>query len=85
MTFLRNVRTDESLRAEREKTDQAMAAKQRDVAKHADAVVDRARDNADGVLSLARENADRRPWRRIWAERRPGAGSKVCFTLPAHA
>ena len=35
-----------------------MAAKQKDVAKHADAVVDRARDNADEVLSLARENAD---------------------------
>jgi signal transduction histidine kinase len=51
-------RTDESLRTEREKTDQAVAVKQADVARHADAVVDRARDNADEVLSLARENAD---------------------------
>jgi signal transduction histidine kinase len=46
------------LRTEREKTDQAVAAKREDAAKHADAVVDRARDNADQVLSLARENAD---------------------------
>jgi signal transduction histidine kinase len=46
------------LRTEREKTDQAVAAKQEEVAKHADAVVDRARDIADDVLSLARENAD---------------------------
>jgi signal transduction histidine kinase len=51
-------RTNESLRTEREKTDQAVAANQRDVAKHADAVVDRARDKADAVLSLARENDD---------------------------
>ena len=51
-------KTNESLRTEREKTDQAVAAKQADVAKHADTVVDRARDKADDVLSLARENAD---------------------------
>src|SRR5436305_1659026 len=33
-------KTNESLRTEREKTDQAVAAKQADVAKHADTVVD---------------------------------------------
>ena len=51
-------RTNESLRTEREKTDQAVAAKQADIAKHADAVVDLARENAQEVLSLARQNAD---------------------------
>jgi len=46
------------LRTEREKADQAVAAKQENVAQHADAVVGLARDNADAVLSVARENAD---------------------------
>jgi signal transduction histidine kinase len=35
-----------------------VAAKQENVAQHADAVVGLARDNADAVLSVARENAD---------------------------
>jgi signal transduction histidine kinase len=35
-----------------------VARKQENAAKHADAVVDRARDNADAVLDAARDNAD---------------------------
>lgn len=50
--------TNDSLRVEREKTDQAVAARQENVAKHADAVVDHARDNADAVLGVARAKAD---------------------------
>ncbi|HEX2197076.1 MAG TPA: ATP-binding protein [Burkholderiales bacterium] len=52
------IRTDDSLRVEREKADHAVAARQEKVATHADAVVDHARDNADAVLSVARDNAD---------------------------
>jgi signal transduction histidine kinase len=51
-------KTDESLRTEREKTDVAVAAKQADLARHAEAVVDLARDTANDVLTVARENAD---------------------------
>src|SRR5688572_19189194 len=52
------VKTNDSLRVEREKTDQAVASGQKQVAMHADAVVELARDNADAVLNFARENAD---------------------------
>lgn len=52
------VRTDDSLRVEREKTDDAVAARQVEIATHAEKVVDLARDTADGVLAAARENAD---------------------------
>jgi signal transduction histidine kinase len=52
------LRTNDSLRVEREKTDHALATGQEEVAKHADSVVEIARDNADAVLNLARENAD---------------------------
>jgi signal transduction histidine kinase len=52
------VKTNDSLRVEREKTDYAVAAGQKEVAQHADAVVELARDNADAVLDVARENAD---------------------------
>lgn len=51
-------KTDESLRTEREQTDAAVAAKQAEIARHADAVVELARETADQVLSVARENAD---------------------------
>jgi signal transduction histidine kinase len=52
------MRTNDSLRVEREKADHAVAARQAKVEKHADAVVELARDNADAVLNVARENAD---------------------------
>jgi signal transduction histidine kinase len=52
------VKTNDSLRVEREKTDHAVASGQKKVAQHADAVVVLARDNADAVLDVARENAD---------------------------
>ena len=52
------MKTNDSLRIEREKTDHAVASGQKNVAKHADAVVELARDNADAVLNVARENAD---------------------------
>jgi signal transduction histidine kinase len=52
------VKTNDSLRVEREKTDHAVASGQKKVAEYADAVVELARDNADAVLNLARENAD---------------------------
>lgn len=52
------IRTNDSLRVEREKTDHAVASGQKKVAQHADAVVELARDNADAVLNVARENAD---------------------------
>jgi signal transduction histidine kinase len=52
------VKTNDSLRVEREKTDHAVASGQKKVAQHADAVLELARDNADAVLNVARENAD---------------------------
>ena len=52
------IKTNNSLRVEREQTDHAVAASQQRIAKHADAVVELARDNADAVLDVARENAD---------------------------
>jgi signal transduction histidine kinase len=52
------MKTNDSLRVEREKTDHAVASGQKEVAQHADAVVELARDNADAVLNTARENAD---------------------------
>src|SRR5688572_1231417 len=52
------LQTDESLRIERQKTDQALADRQTTVEEDADMVVHRARQNADAVLDLARENAD---------------------------
>ena len=52
------VKTNDSLRVEREKTDHAVASGQKKVAQHADAVVELARENADAVLKIARENAD---------------------------
>jgi signal transduction histidine kinase len=53
--------TDESLRTEREKADQALAESQSAVEKDADMVVRRARDNADAVLDVARAKADQHP------------------------
>jgi signal transduction histidine kinase len=50
--------TDESLRAEREKADQATATSQTVVESDADSVLDRARENADAVLVEARAKAD---------------------------
>jgi len=52
-------RTDESLRAERAKADQALAH-QRAVDREADLVVLQAREHADAVLVVAREKADQR-------------------------
>ena len=52
------MKTNDSLRVEREKTDHELASGQKKVAQHADAVVELARDNADAVLNVARENAD---------------------------
>jgi signal transduction histidine kinase len=57
-TTLDRVQTDESLRAEREKTDRALAEVQA-VEHQADEVVRRARENADAVLTAARVKADR--------------------------
>lgn len=50
--------TDESLRAEREKTDLALAEKQAALEADADTVILRARETADAVLTAAREKAD---------------------------
>jgi signal transduction histidine kinase len=55
---LQRLRTNDSLRVEREKSDHAVAARQEKVAEQADSVVALARDNADAVLNAARENAD---------------------------
>ena len=52
--------TDESLRTERRKTDQALLLKRVALERNADAVVDRAREIADGVLSEARDKADQK-------------------------
>ena len=52
------MRTNDSLRVEREKADHAAAARQGKVEKHADAVVELARGTADAVLNVARQNAD---------------------------
>ncbi|HEY1099895.1 MAG TPA: HAMP domain-containing sensor histidine kinase [Myxococcota bacterium] len=50
--------TDESLQAERTKSDQVIAEHQADVANDEDQVVQRARHQADVVLAAAREKAD---------------------------
>ena len=52
------IKTNDSLRVEREKTDHAVAASRDKLAKHAAAVVELARGHADAVLNVARENAD---------------------------
>jgi signal transduction histidine kinase len=51
-------RTDESLRTERERTDQALVDRQVAIEDDADLVVQRARENADAVLIAARDRAD---------------------------
>jgi signal transduction histidine kinase len=51
--------TDDSLRAERRKTDGELASKQAAVEEKADGVVDRAREKADQVVQTARNRADR--------------------------
>jgi len=53
-------RTDDSLRSERERVDQAVAEKRSAENGEADAVVERARENADAILESAREDADQR-------------------------
>jgi signal transduction histidine kinase len=50
--------TDESLRAEREKTDTTFARQRGPIERQADAVVELARDRADTVLAGARKKAD---------------------------
>jgi signal transduction histidine kinase len=50
--------TDEGLRTEREKTDQALAERHDAQAADAHVIVQRARKNADAVLTEARDNAD---------------------------
>ena len=50
--------TDESLRLERDRTDQALAERQQAVADDAEQVLRRARETADAVLTAAREKAD---------------------------
>lgn len=52
-------RTNESLRGERDRTDQALVERQKAEAAEADDVVQRARETADAVLDGAREKADR--------------------------
>lgn len=51
-------KTDESLRTERERADQALAQRQAAVELDANAVIHRARKQADDVLSAARDRAD---------------------------
>jgi signal transduction histidine kinase len=55
---LGRVLTDESLRTEREKTDQTIAEKHAAAQVEADGVLDRARDDADELLLEARDRAD---------------------------
>jgi signal transduction histidine kinase len=50
--------TDESLRLERDRTDQALAERQQAVAEDAEHVLHRARETADAVLAAARGRAD---------------------------
>jgi signal transduction histidine kinase len=50
--------TDESLRVERQKTDQALVDRQAAVDEHADQTVEEARSVADAVLATARVTAD---------------------------
>lgn len=57
---LERERTDESLRAEREKADLAVLEKLATVETNADLVVERAREQADAVLIAARERADQK-------------------------
>lgn len=52
--------TDESLRAERENTDRALAERQQAVHDDADGIVAAAREQADAVLEAARDRADER-------------------------
>jgi signal transduction histidine kinase len=52
------VQTDESLRAERGKTDAELGKDREAIERSADAVVQRARDAADEVLQVARDTAD---------------------------
>jgi signal transduction histidine kinase len=52
--------TNESLRTERSRTDGALLARQAEIDKDADLVVERARETADAVLAEAREKADRK-------------------------
>ena len=51
--------TDKSLREEREKTDDELAARRVSIEEDSDAVVDRARDKADQVLQAARTQEDK--------------------------
>jgi signal transduction histidine kinase len=51
-------KTDESLRTERERADQALAQRQAALELDANAVIHRARRHADDVLSAARDRAD---------------------------
>ena len=53
-------RTDDSLRAERERVDRAVAEKRSVQHGEADAILERARESADAVLESAREDADER-------------------------
>ena len=52
--------TDESLRAERRKTDAQLAGTLKNIKQNADDVVAEARNKADSVLSDARDREDRR-------------------------
>jgi len=52
--------TDESLRAERERADRALAERQQAIHDEADNVIAVAREHADAVLGAAREKADER-------------------------
>ena len=54
------VQTDESLRAERGKTDAELGKRREAIERSADAVVQRARHAADEVLQEARDNADKK-------------------------
>lgn len=52
------LQTDESLRAERERADRALAERQQAIHNEADSVIAVAREHADAVLGAAREKAD---------------------------
>jgi signal transduction histidine kinase len=54
------VRTDKSLRTERDQADQAFNERQAAVETEADEIVDRAREEADAVLLAARDKADQK-------------------------
>jgi signal transduction histidine kinase len=59
VTTFERKQTDESLHAEREAADQALANELTDIDATADAVVSRARSRADAVLAAARARSDR--------------------------